>query len=232
LTAAKRHSGTAAQRAEWIQVLGSSLLGLFCAAVPLRLFAQSPDAAAILTRAASVYTTAGSLEANFRQVIADENIGTFRSRGRLAQQGTDRFAMRFTDPNGEALVMDGAKLWVYTPSTTPGQVIRMPQPTGTGAPNLVAWLLDRPTERYEARWLRRDSTGADVLHLVPRDATLPFREATISFARADGLPRRIEVTERTGTKRTLTLTSVRSGRRIPTSTFQFNVPRGVRVIDQ
>jgi hypothetical protein len=30
--------------------------------------------------------------------------------------------MRFTDPNGEAIVMDGEYIWIYTPSTTPGQV--------------------------------------------------------------------------------------------------------------
>jgi len=205
-----------------------------CAAAPLRLCAQAPDPAAILTRAASVYTAAGSLEADFRQVIADENIGTFRSRGRLSQQGADKFAMRFTDPAGEALLMDGTKLWVYTPSTTAGQVIRMAQPTGPGAPNLVAWLLDRPTERYRSRWLSADTAhgGADLVALAPRDSTLPFRSAIVSFSRADGLPRRIEITERTGTTRTLTLTHVRSGRKIPARVFRFDVPHGVRVVDQ
>jgi outer membrane lipoprotein carrier protein len=208
---------------------------LLTAYLPTRLPAQTiPDAAAILTRAASVYTAVGSLEADFRQVIADENIGTFRSRGRLSQQGADRFAMRFTDPSGEAVVMDGTKLWIYTPSTTPGQVLRMTQPTGPGAPNLVAWLLDRPTERYAARWLSADTArgGSDLLALTPRDSTLPFRSALVSFGRTDGLPRRVEITDRTGTRRTLSLTNVRSGRKIPSRVFRFDVPRGVRVVDQ
>ena len=200
--------------------------------MPLSLFAQTPDPAAILSRAAAAYATAGSLEADFRQTIADENIGTFRSRGHLAQQGGDRFAMRFTDPRGEAVIMDGTKLWAYTPSTTPGQVIRMAQPTGPGAPNLVAWLLDSPNSRYTSTWLRRDSTGVDLVHLIPKDPSLPFREATVAFAVSDGLPRWIDVVERTGTRRTLTLTHVRAGRRLPRSTFRFSVPSGVRVVDQ
>lgn len=204
---------------------------LFCATVPLRLCAQT-RADSVLTRAAEAYAAAGSLEADFRQTIADENIGTFRSRGKLSQQGTDRFAMRFSDPRGEALVMDGTKLWVYTPSTTPGQVIRMAQPTGTGAPNLVAWLLDSPTTKYQATWIRRDSTGAETLRLVPRDPSLPFREATVTFAASDGLPRRLEVLERAGARRTLVLTNVRTGHRLPARTFQFAVPSGVRVVDQ
>ena len=207
-------------------------VALLCAAAPLRLCAQTPDPAAIVTRAAEAYARAGSLEANFTQVIADENIGTFRSRGRLAQQGTDRFAMRFSDPRGEALVMDGVKLWVYTPSTTPGQVLRMAQPSGPGAPNLVAWLLDAPATKYRTTWIRRDSTGAETVRLVPTDPSLPFREATVTFAASDGLPRRIEITERTGTRRTLVLSNVRSGRRLGASTFRFDVPAGVRVVDQ
>lgn len=161
-------------------------------------------------------------------------IGTFTSRGRLSQRGPDKFTMRFTDPRGEALVMDGSRLWVYTPSTTPGQVIRMPQPTGPGAPNLVAWLLDRPSERYVARFVRSDTArgGADVLTLTPRDSTLPFRSATVAFARSNGLPRWIEINERRGTRRTLSLRNVREGRRIRASTFRFDVPSGVRVVDQ
>ncbi|HEU4570263.1 MAG TPA: outer membrane lipoprotein carrier protein LolA [Gemmatimonadales bacterium] len=178
-----------------------------------------------------MYARAGSLEAQFRQVIEDPMIGTFRSRGRLAQQGADRFAMRFSDPRNEAIVMDGAKLWVYTPSTTPGQVLRMDQPRGAGAPNLVAWLLDRPAERYRLRLDASDST-TDVVTLVPRDSTLPFRMATVAFARSDGLPRRIDLVEDRGTRRSLTLSAVRAGRRLPSSTFRFAVPDGVRVVDQ
>lgn len=205
---------------------------LFCAAAPLRLCAQSPDPTTILDRAARAYAAAGSFEADFRQFIVDEHIGTFQSRGRLAQQGSDRFAMRFTDPRGEALVMDGTKLWVYTPSTTPGQVLRMAQPRGAGAPNLVAWLLDAPNEKYSARWIRRDSAGADVLQLTPRDSSLPFSAATVWFASTDGLPRRMDVTERSGTRRSLILRNIRVGRRLPASAFQFQVPSGIRVVDQ
>ena len=215
-------------------------LAFLCVTASPRLSAQEGyllserqgDAREILDRAAAAYATAGALTADFRQVITDENIGTFRSRGRLAQQGGDRFAMRFTDPKGEALVMDGTKLWVYTPSTTPGQVIRMAQPTGPGAPNLVSWLLDRPNTKYRSTWVQRESGRFDVVRLVPIDPSLPFREALVTFDPNDGLPRRIEVLERSGTRRTLTLTNVRTGRQLSAGTFQFQVASGVRVVDQ
>jgi outer membrane lipoprotein-sorting protein len=95
----------------------------------------------------------------------------------------------------------------------------------------VAWLLDRPAERYRLRLDASDST-TDVVTLVPRDSTLPFRMATVAFARSDGLPRRIDLVEDRGTRRSLTLSAVRAGRRLPSSTFRFAVPDGVRVVDQ
>ena len=219
---------------------GAGAVLLLSAAAPLHVAAQEGyrisdrqgDPRQILDRAAAAYATAGSFTADFRQVISDENIGTFRSRGRLAQQGTDKFSMRFTQPKGEALVMDGTKLWVYTPSTTPGQVIRMDQPTGNGAPNLVAWLLDHPNTKYRSTWIERDTAYVDVVRLVPIDHSLPFREALVTFDPNDGLPRRIEVVERSGTRRTLTLTNVRTGRQLSAATFQFQVPSGVRIVDQ
>ena len=114
-----------------------------------------PDAAAIVERAAQTYQALTSFRADFIQTIADSMIGTFKSRGRLVQTGTSRLSMRFSDPDGEALVMDGKWIWVYTPSTTPGQVLRTPIPRdATYGPNILAWLLNRPGERYRSAYLR------------------------------------------------------------------------------
>ena len=190
----------------------------------------------VIERAARAYQQLSSFQADFRQVIADSMIGTFESKGRLLQAGTASFAMRFTDPNGEAIVMDGEYIWIYTPSTTPGQVIRTPIPKdGTYGPNVLAWLLTKPVERYQTRYVREDAVGgrsADVVELTPLDPTLPFRTATLWIDRSDNLPRRLEIQEKTGTNRTLVLSGVMINRRPPPNSFTFNVPSGVRVIEQ
>jgi len=197
---------------------------------------QSPDPIALVERAAAAYQALSSFSANFRQIIADSMIGTYQSRGRLVQAGTSRLAMRFTDPAGEAIVMDGEAIWVYTPSTTPGQVIRSPIPQdATYGPNVLAWLLTRPTERYRIRYVGADAVagrGADVVALTPVDPTLPFREAVVWLDQSDALPRRLEIRERGGTLRTLILTGVEKNRRVTAETFRFDVPPGVRVIEQ
>lgn len=199
--------------------------------------ARAQDANALVGRSSRVYRSLSSLKADFVQVIDNPMIDSAESRGTLVQAGPDKLAMRFTDPNGEAVIIDGRSVWVYTPSTTPGQVIRMSVPSGgpVYGYNLLAWLLDRPAERYTAGYLRADVLGGrsmDVIELVPAVPDLPFERAVVWLDRADGLPRRLEITEHSGANRTLTLSKVQTNQSVPARTFQFDVPSGVRVVDQ
>jgi outer membrane lipoprotein carrier protein len=202
------------------------------AVAPLR--GQTADA--ILQRAAHTYRQLQSLTAEFDQVISHPMLGTFTSRGTLAQAGTSRLAMRFTDPAGEAVIIDGTFIWIYTPSTAPGQALRAPIASAPGfGVNLLAWLLDKPAERYHTSLLREDQvagTAVDVLRLTPAVDGLPFTSATLWLARTDALPRRIEVTEPSGNHRTLTLSHLRTDTILPAGTFSFTPPTGVKVIDR
>ena len=199
--------------------------------------AGAQDAAAIVGRASRVYRSLASMRADFVQVIDNPMIDSAESRGTLVQAGPSKLAMRFTDPPGEAIVIDSQHVWVYTPSTVPGQVLRMKPPSGgpVYGYNIIAWLLDKPAERYEPKYLRQDTVGGravDVVELVPAVPDLPFERAVLWLDRGDALPRRLEITERGGALRTLTLSKVQVNQRVPDSTFVFQVPPGVRVVDQ
>ena len=198
---------------------------------------QAQDANAIIGRAAKVYRSLGSLRANFVQVIDNPMIDSAESKGTMVQAGPDKLAMRFTDPPGEAIVIDGRHVWVYTPSTVPGQVLRMPVPSGGPAYgyNLLAWLLDRPAERYKASYLRSEKVSGrttDAIALVPAVPDLPFEKAIIWIDRESALPRRLEIHEQSGATRTLDLDQIRVNQRVPDETFSFKVPSGARVVDQ
>lgn len=214
-----------------VAMMGLTLLGLGFAPP-----ATGQDAATIVGRSARAYAATSNLRADFVQRIEDSMIGTYDSRGALLQQGENRLSMRFSDPDGDAVVVDGHQVWVYTPSTAPGQVIRMPLPSGPSYGfNVLSWILDKPAERYRMRYLRSDRVGSrpvDVVELIPVTAELPFSRALVWLDREDHLPRRLEITERRGGTRTITLSRVRTNETVAAETFAFDVPRGVRIVDQ
>ena len=78
--------------------------------VPAAVAAQtsSDPAPEIVTRAARVYRGLSGLQADFRQKLEDKRLGDQSSKGTLYQTGT-RFAMRFSDPANEAVVVDGSQ---------------------------------------------------------------------------------------------------------------------------
>lgn len=203
------------------------------AAAPL---SAQQDARSIVSRAAFAYRSLSSLRADFDQLIENQMIGNAASKGVLEQAGQARLSMRFTDPPGEAIVIDGKWVWVYTPSTTPGQVLRIPVPSGgpVYGYNLLAWLMDRPTERYNSTYVRADrldNRPMDVVEMVPTVPDMPFGRATVWLDRGDGLPRRMEIEELSGQRRTLTLHNVRVNQPVSNKTFTFEVPAGVKVVD-
>lgn len=203
---------------------------------PARAQAGQPDAAAIITRSARTYKALTALQADFRQRIEDPFLGASDAKGILSQAGTNRFAMRFTDPANEAIIIDGSKVWVYLPSSMPGQVLRYPMPSGpVYGYNLLAWFLERPLERYRVSYLKTENVNgrkADVLLLESVAADLPFRRATVWFDRDDALPRRLEIQERSDSKRIVELSRLRPNVTIPASVFIFTPPNGVKVVDQ
>lgn len=218
---------------------GMRLVGavmLLSAVPPSRLAAQDPWPT--LDRANEAYQVVQTLSADFVQVITNPLVGEpDTTRGRLYQMRPNYFAMRFTAPQGDRIVADGRYLWLYTPSTTPGQVIRTPIPVfGTTSPNLMSQFVERARERYTARYVRADTLPsggvADVIALDPKDPTLPYRGAVLWIAREDAVVRRMDIAELSGQQRTLILRGLQLNSEVPPAEFKFSVPRGVHVVAQ
>ena len=217
----------------------SRLVGLV---IPIALTVQpsnrlTQDPWPALDRASTSFDTVRTLQADFAQIVENPMLGDpDTTRGKLYQRRPSYFAMRFTDPKGDRVVADGKKLWLYTPSTTPGQVIRSAIPgAGTTGPNLIGQFVEHPRERYTARYVRTDSTAdgtADVIALTPRTQDLPYAEATVWIAKRDGLVRRIEIVENSGQRRTIMLRNVTANRAIAGREFRFSPTSGLRVVDQ
>src|SRR5262245_41827951 len=195
------------------------------------------DPLPILDRASASYDTVRTLQADFVQIVDNPMIGDpDTTRGRLYQQLPNFFEMRVSDPKSDRIVADGKKLWLYTPSTTPNQVIRTAIPsTGTNGPNLIGQFVEHPRERYDARFLRGDSLpdgAVDVIALVPRAKDLPYTVATVWIGRRDGMVRRMEIVETGGQRRTIMLRNLLVNKEIAAREFKFSPPAGTQVVDQ
>lgn len=196
---------------------------------------SAQDAATTLERAERAYHALTTLEAEFVQTLVNPMLGApEQSSGILYLEPPRKFAMRFEDPAGDRIVVDGKWLWTYAPSSVADQVMKQPVPSGgASTPNLMAQFVDRPLERYRATYQGADTLGGqtvDVVRLDPKDPGTGFTEATIAVGRRDGLLWKITLREESGQRRTLVFRNIHTNAGIPPREFSFVVPKGARVV--
>ncbi|HEX6590313.1 MAG TPA: outer membrane lipoprotein chaperone LolA [Longimicrobiales bacterium] len=200
-------------------------------AAPARSTSQTDE---ILARAARAYSAIRTLRADFDQTTENPVLRrSTTSRGTVYQSRPDRFAMRFSQPQGDVIVADGQYIWVYYPSVDEEQVIRMRAvPGGAGAVDLQAQFLGDPTERFNAVHNGTEAVGgreADVLTLTPR-AAANFRSLKVWVDRGDALVRRFEITEHNGVIRRFVLRNLTPGADIDAAVFRFTPPEGAHIV--
>ena len=216
--------------------LAAALTGsaLALAVLPGLLHAQSA-AEASYARVAQAWKSTRTLEAQFEQRITNPILGrTVSSTGVFQQQRPGKLSITFTQPAGDRIVGDGKSLWVYLPSSTPGQVLKLPA-TADGAivADLLGQLLDTPTRAF-------DITGGEAatvegratrrVQLVPRRGTsAPFQRAVLWLDDKEPRPVRMQVIDGQGVDRSITLTTWRPDATLPADAFTFKVPKGVKV---
>jgi outer membrane lipoprotein carrier protein len=197
--------------------------------------AQEARALMLVEGAAARYEAASGLCADFTQhlsvpLLGDEKTGT----GRLCQARPDRFAMRFTEPAGDAVVVDGSWVWLYYPSIDAKQVLRFPIAQAPGGFDFHRELLERPGEKYRLEYEGPEAVGGRDTHrirLVPRDQ-VDFEAAVVWIDVTDRLLRKVRIEEENGTVRTVTLATVELDPAIPDDWFRFTPPAGAEVISR
>ncbi len=197
--------------------------------------AQTADAT--FNRAVEAYTKVKTVRATFSQTLSNPLMGTtVTAKGEILQQRPKYLSVRFTDPAGDRIVADGKSLWIYLPSTNPGQVIRARVgENGAGVPDVTAQFLDAPKTRYAVSDAGRGEVGrrpARILTLVAKEASVPFSKAIIWVDDVDGLVRQFEMTDANDMVRKITITELTINAPIAMSVFRFTPPKGVKVFDQ
>lgn len=214
-------------------IVGAAVL----AAAPLMaLSAQSPDA--IIDRAVAAWGKVKTVRGAFEQTVTNSLTGTSaNSKGEYAQERPNRLAIRFAAPMTDAIVADGKAVWVYLPTSAPGQVIKRPATDRAAAPiDLTGQFLDAPRAKYDIKDAGTKTVSGRAAHgllLTPKKGVAsPFTKATVWVDDDDALIREFEVVESTGVTRRVRLTTVELNPTIDRATFTFAVPKGVKVVDQ
>lgn len=198
-----------------------------------RLGAQSADAA--YDRVARAWAATRSLEATFEQQLTNPLLGrTATSRGVFQQQRPGKVAITFSEPVGDRIVGDGRSLWVYLPSSAPGQVLKLPaNADGAIVADLLGQLLESPRQAFTISGGESATIGgraARRVRLVPRAAgSVPFQSATLWLDEKEPRPLRAQVIDGQGIDRIITLTTWRPDATFSKDTFVFRTPKGVKV---
>jgi outer membrane lipoprotein carrier protein len=214
----------------------SLILGLgFALAAGQQAHAQKPD---LLDRAVAAWAKVRTARATFEQTIVNPLTGnTLTATGDYQQQRPGKLSVRFDQPATDRIVADGRNVWLYLPSSAPGQVIRTKQGAGgTGTMDLSAQFLTAPRTRYTVSSAGTRVVSGRPTHaftLVPRTASsAPFTTATVYIDDVDATVRQFEVTEPSGVQRTVRLTSFRTNVPVDAAAFVFTPPAGTRIVDR
>jgi outer membrane lipoprotein carrier protein len=207
--------------------------------VPLSLASALPRAQGdLLDRAVAAWAKVRTARATFEQTIINPLTGrTLTATGEFQQQRPGKLSVTFSDPANDRIVADGKHLWLYLPSTTPGQVIRTSlREGGSGTVDLSAQFLTAPRSRYTVTPAGVATVSGRATHayaLVPKTQSgAAFKTATVWIDDADATIRQFEVTEPSGMQRRVRMTSFRTNVPVEASAFTFEVPSGVRVVDR
>jgi outer membrane lipoprotein carrier protein len=202
------------------------------AAAPL---AAQSAAETAYDRVARSWAATRTLHADFEQKITNPVLGrTATSKGVFQQQRPGKVSITFTDPVGDRIVGDGTSLWVYLPSSAPGQVLKLPaNADGAIVADLLGQLLETPKRAFTISGGETgsiDGRNTRRVQLVPRTPDqVPFQRATLWLDEQEGRPLRVQVIDGQGVDRTITLVTWRPDATLPADAFRFTVPKGAKV---
>ncbi|HZS59018.1 MAG TPA: 3-deoxy-7-phosphoheptulonate synthase [Gemmatimonadaceae bacterium] len=202
-----------------------------------RLSAQNADET--LSRAHTAYEHVTTVKASFEQVLTSGLTGdTSNAKGEMIQLRPNRLSVKFTEPAGDRIVADGTWLWVYAPSATPGQVIKMPlagsDDNEAAAVDFVREFIDSTHMRFNVSPGSADTSvghKAHTLVLVPKKPG-QYTKATVWVDDDDGIVRQFEVVDGTGSTRRIRFTKLAFNVPVDKSQFSYTPPNGVKVVDR
>ena len=211
----------------------SCIMALAFAALPVTSRAQSADA--IIDRAVAAYARLHSMRVEFTQTLTNPLTGnTQTTSGVVLRRKPNLLSINFE--SGDRVTADGSTLWVYLPSSVPGQVVRMPY---SGA-NATAFdpadqFLDSPRTRFNVTSAGSATIAGHPTHaitLVPKRANAAFTSAKVWIDDRDSSIRQFDLESANGLHRHVVITGFTPNPTLSRGSFRFTAPKGAKIVDQ
>jgi outer membrane lipoprotein carrier protein len=203
------------------------------AAAPVVANAQNVDP--VIDRAVAAYAQLNTMRAEFTQTLTNPLTGSSQTTsGVILRKKPNLLSINFE--SGDRVAADGSALWVYLPSSVPGQVVRMPY-TGDNASSVdpAEQFLNSPRAHFTVTSSGTATVGGRATHaitLVPKRPNANFTSATVWIDDNDSSIRQFDVENASGLKRHVVITSFTANPELSRSSFKFALPKGAKIVDQ
>lgn len=190
----------------------------------------------LLDKAVAKYEKTATARAEFKQTLTNPLTGsTSISRGVLLRKAPNLLSVVFSGPDGDKVVADGTSLWIYSPASAPGQVIKLPNSGGRmNSVDPGSQFLVSPRTKYNIKAVGAEKVGGratQTFQLIPKQQ-MAFTKAVVWIDTSDASVRKFETTDANGLKRVVEILSWKPNVAIPKSAFRFVPPAGARIVDQ
>jgi outer membrane lipoprotein carrier protein len=191
------------------------------------------DPEQVLRRADRALDGLKTLRAEFDQRVYNPVLErTTTGHGTLTYRSPELFRIAYSDPEGDVVINDGEQVWIYLPSSQPGQVIRQPADQSE-VQNPLTYLRDLRDYYVAVSGGTQTVAGraTDRLVLTPADSRAPFMLLEVWVERETGFLRQVRTRTDEGVATTYTFVRLEPNPRLSAGAFRFEPPRGVEVFD-
>lgn len=224
--------GSAATPRRLLLALVGAGMTAMAAAAPATLEAQDRGLE-VLERAGARYSAVETVCADFTQRLSVPLLGSERTgTGRLCTGRPNLFAMRFDDPAGDLVVVDGDFAWVYFPSNDPKTVLKTSAENSAGGRDFHREFLVDPETKYDVEYEGMDEVAGHRAHRLRMRPKAPasYDAAVVWIDEGRPVLRRLRLEEENGNVRTITLENVVFGADVGVDWFTFTPPEGALVM--
>lgn len=215
-----------ALRRIFIPIMAALLPIFFFTAAPAE---ESPSSRHELSLLVSKVKTGEGFRAHFTQTLAAPGTPKTRSSGSLLYRAPGLMILRYTNPEGQWLKLDGNRMDLYVPQNR--QVLtrtirkhRIPETPAillASIPQISHWFFVKPIESGSVP----DGTPLSIV-LIPRHPDPHLAQATLTLRKGTGQLIRLLFMEQNGTRLSIRLDGFTVLSRVPAGDLHVTVPPG------